>query len=228
MKKYRVLVYAVMLGVVVSARAWGQAADVGLVNLLAGDVTYQSGDAVSKARAYMKVRKGDRFNVPNGAQVRVVYFKGGRQEMWKGPSAFRAGDRASEATSGAPASVATLPTAVPKHISQIPELIQIAKLGRSGGVQVRGTGKAPRVLEEQQAEVVRAKETYKKMRGQSAEDDITPELYLYSVLQDYLMYEDMKPIVDEMLRRQPGNQDVQALADYARTRAQYMENIKAR
>jgi len=228
MKRYLTLMYAAMLGAVVSLPAWGQAADVGLVNLLAGEVTYQSGGTVSKARAYMKVRQGDRFNVPAGAQVRVVYFKGGRQETWKGPSAFRAGDRASEPTSGAPASVATLPTAVPKQISQIPELIQIAKLGRSGGVQVRGTGPAQKVMAEQEAEVVRAKETYKKMRSQSADDDITPELYLYSVLQDYLMYEEMKPIVDEMLRRQPGNQDVQALAEYARTRAQYMENRKAR
>lgn len=42
------------------------------------------------------------------------------------------------------------------------------------------------------------------------------------------MYEDMKPIVDEMVRRQPGNSDVQALADYAKTRAEYRENVKAR
>ena len=228
MKKYYTLVYAAMLGAVVSMPAWGQAADVGLINLLAGEVTYQSGGGVAKARAYMKVRQGDRFSVPEGAQVRLVYFKGGRQETWKGPSAFRAGDRASDATRGAPATVATLPTAVPKQISQIPELIQIAKLGRSGGVQVRGTGRAPRVIDAQQAEVALAKETYNKMRSQSADDDITPELYLYSVLQDYLMYEEMKPIVDEMVRRQPGNQDVQALAEYARTRAQYMEKIKAR
>lgn len=228
MKTCQAFLSAALLGAAVSMPVFGQSADVGLVNLLAGEVTYQSDGAASKARAYMKVRQGDRFNVPAGAQVRVVYFQGGRQETWKGPSAFRAGIRASEASSGAPAAVAVLPAAVPQQISQIPELIQIAKLGRSGGVQVRGAGAAPRVIAEQQADVIRAKDTYTKMRAQASADDITPELYLYSVLQDYLMYEDMKPIVAEMVKRQPGDPDVQALADYAKTRAEYIENIKGR
>lgn len=228
MKMNGTFLSAAVLGAAVSTYAFGQAADVGLVNLLAGEVTYQSDGAASKARAYMKVRQGDRFNVPAGAQVRVVYFQGGRQETWKGPSAFRAGSQASDPSSGTPAEVATLPAAVPQQISQIPELIQIAKLGRSGGVQVRGAGAAPRVIAEQQADVVRAKDTYRKMRVQTAADDITPELYLYSVLQDYLMYEEMRPVVEEMVKRQPGNPDVQALADYAKTRAEYIENIKTR
>ena len=46
----------------------------------------------------------------------------------------------------------------------------------------------------------------------AAADDITPELYLYSVLQDFLLYDDMKPVVDEMSKRQPANAEVQELA----------------
>ena len=228
MRTNRTVLFAALLGAAASTSVFGQAADVGLVNLLAGDVTYQSDGAGAKARAYMKVRQGDRFTVPAGAQVRVVYFQGGRQEMWKGPAAFRAGSQASDPSSGTPAEVATLPAAVPQQISQIPELIQIAKLGRSGGVQVRGAAGAPKVMADQQADVARARETYRAMRAQAAADDITPELYLYSVLQDYLMYEEMKPVVDEMTKRQPGNPDVQALAEYAKTRAEYIENIRAR
>jgi len=228
MTAYRTMMIATMLGAAAATSAFGQAADVGLVNMLAGDVTYQSDSTAAKARPYMKVRQGDRFSVPAGAQVRVVYFQGGRQETWKGPAAFRAGSQASEPASGTPAEVATLPAAVPQQISQIPELIQIARLGRSGGVQVRGAGAPPRVIEDQQAEVAKAKDTYRAMRAQASPDDITPELYLYSVLQDYLMYEDMKPVVDEMMKRQPANADVQALADYAKTRAEYIANIKGR
>jgi len=80
---------------------------------------------------------------------------------------------------------------------------------------------------EQQAEVELAKENYKKMRVRTTADDITPELYLYSVLQDHLLYEDIQPVVDQMVKRQPGNPDVQALADYARTRAASIESTKA-
>ncbi|MBI2319291.1 MAG: hypothetical protein HYU75_20415, partial [Betaproteobacteria bacterium] len=149
-----------VLGAAVSFQALGQAADVGLVNMLTGDVSYQSADAApAKTQVFMKVRQGDRFTLPAGAQVRVVYFDGGRQETWKGPGAFRAGSRQSEPSSGSPAEVTRLPATVPHRISQVPELIQIARLGRSGGVQVRGTAKAPRLTAEQQAEVASARDT---------------------------------------------------------------------
>ena len=203
---------------VASGLAAAQGADVGLVNMLNGDVNYQSeGAQASKARSFMKVRQGDRFTVPAGAQIRVVYFQGGRQETWKGPASFKAGDKASEG--GQPAEVATLPSSVPQKIAQVPELIQIAKLGRSGGVSVRG-GKAPKLTNEQLAEVNAAKDTYKKMRSSSPADDITPELYLYSVLQDFLLYDDMKPVVDEMAKRQPSNAEVQALVTWVHSRTQ--------
>ncbi len=210
------------VGLVVGvATAQAQNVDVGLVNLLSGDVAYAGeGGAGSKAQAFMKVRQGDRFTVPAGAQVRVVYFNGGRQETWKGPAAFRAGALAGEASSGKPTEVTTLPSTVPQRIAQVPELIQIAKLGRSGGVAVRGSGRPPRLTAEQQTEVKNAREIYAKLRSQSTADDITPELYLYSVLQDFLLYDDMKPVVDEMAKRQPSNAEVQALVTWVHSRTQ--------
>ena len=201
--------------------AQAQAVDVGLVNLLNGDVAFASdGAANAKAQPFMKVRQGDRFSVPAGAQIRVVYFDGGRQETWRGPAAFRAGVKAGEASSGSPSDVSTLPSTVPQRIAQVPELIQIAKLGRSGGVAVRGQGRPPRLTTEQQAEVKTARDIYSKLRSQATADDITPELYLYSVLQDFLLYDDMKPVVDEMSKRQPANAEVQELAAWVRSRTQ--------
>ena len=166
----------------------------------------------------MKVRQGDRFTVPAGGAVRVVYFQGGRQETWKGPASFKAGARQGEG--GTPTEVTVLPASVPQKIAQVPELIQIAKLGRSGGVAVRGAAKAPRLSAEQQAEVKAAKDTYGKLRSQLGADDITPELYLYSVLQDYLLYDDMRPVVDEMSKRQPTSTEVQELAAWVKSRTQ--------
>jgi len=204
-----------------AAVAQAQSVDVGIVNMLSGDVAYASdGAAGAKAQAFMKVRQGDRFTVPAGAQVRVVYFNGGRQETWKGPAAFKAGAQSGEASSGKPTDITTLPSTVPQRIAQVPELIQIAKLGRSGGVAVRGSGRPPRLTAEQQTEVKNAREIYGKLRSQSTPDDITPELYLYSVLQDFLLYDDMKPVVDEMAKRQPANAEVKELAAWVRSRTQ--------
>lgn len=221
MNRYLSAIAAGVVGALMAGAAYGQGSDVGLVNMLSGEVTYQSqGASSAKAQAFMKVRQGDRFNVSAGAQVRVVYFQGGRQELWKGPAGFVAGAQSSQATSGQPAEVAQLPSAVPQKIAQVPELIQIARLGRSGGVAVRGGGKAPRLTTEQQTEVTQAKDTYRKMRASSTADDITPELYLYTVLQDYLLYDDMKPVVNEMAKRQPNNADIQELVAWVKSKTQ--------
>ena len=194
--------------------------DVGLINHLAGDVTYTSGKNTAKAKPFMKVREGDRFTVAAGAQLRVVYFNGGRQESYTGPASLTAGAQQSALQSGAQPQVSTLPSGVPQKISQTPELIQIAKLGRSGGVAVRGGAREQRLTPQQQAEVRQARQTYEQLRQSAPADDITAELYLYSVLQDHLLYSDMKTVVSEMQRRQPGNPDVAVMADYVKAKTE--------
>jgi hypothetical protein len=85
---------------------------------------------------------------------------------------------------------------------------------------VRGVGREQRLTPQQQAEVRQAKETYQQLRASAAPDDITPELYLYSVLQDHLLYHDMKPVVEEMARRQPANPDVAELRAYVKVKTE--------
>jgi hypothetical protein len=58
------------------------------------------------------------------------------------------------------------------------------------------------------------------MRKSSATDDIVPELYLYSVLQDHLLYDDMKVLVADMQKRQPSNPDVAVMAEYVKAKTE--------
>lgn len=216
MKLLQSLSAAILLGVALAAGA--QSSDVGLINQLSGEVSYAGqGGAESNVKAFMKVRQGDRFTLPAGAQLRLVYFGGSRQETWKGPASFKAGTEQSEALSGQAAEATRLPSGVAQKIAQVPNLVQIAKLGRAGGIAVRGGGKT-RVSSEQQAEVSQAKVVYTQMRLKASADDITPELYFYSVLQDHLLYDEMKTVTEEMLKRQPDNAEAQDLAAYVKTR----------
>jgi len=217
MKILQSLFALVLLGTALGVSA--QSSDVGLINQLSGEVSYTGqGGAQSKAQAFMKVRQGDRFTLPAGAQLRIVYFNGSRQETWKGPSSFKTGTQQSEAVSGQAAETSQLPSGVAQKIAQVPNLVQIAKLGRSGGIAVRGGGKPGRLSAEQQAEVNQAKATYNQMRQKAPAEDITPELYYYSVLQDHLLYDEMKSVTEEMLKRQPGNAEAQELAAYVKSR----------
>jgi hypothetical protein len=193
-------------------------ADVALVNQLAGDVTYVgSSGKENKAQAFMRVRQGDRFSVSAGSLLRIVYLQGGRQESWKGPASFLAGLGQSETVSGAGPQVALLPAAVPQKIARVPELLQSARLG---GVTVRGGPRArPPLSAQDEADVAEARATYKQMRATAAPDDVTPELYLISVLQDYSLYDELRPVAQDMRRRQPDNAGVQDLAGWIESRA---------
>lgn len=202
------------------AAASAFANDVGLINHLAGNVSYTSGSSTAKAEPFMKVRDGDRISVTAGAVVRVVYFQDGRQESYMGPASFTAGARQSRVQSGSQPQVTTLPAGVSQKISQTPELIHIARLGRSGGVVVRGDVRDVRLTPQQQAEVRQARQTYEELRRSAPADDVTPELYLYSVLQDHLLYKDMKIVVSEMQRRQPANPYVAVMVDYVKVKTE--------
>ena len=217
MSKYRSLARVALVALAGFATgAWAN--DVGLINHLSGDVSYTSGSGAAKAKPYMKIREGDRLSVSAGAKLRVVYFKGGRQETYTGPAQFTAGAQQSMVQSGAQPQVTMLPAGVPQKISQTPELIQIAKLGRSGGVAVRGIGGERRLTPQQEAEIRQARQTYEQLRQSSAQDDITPELYLYSVLQDHLLYADMQQVVGEMQKRQPADPDVAVMVEYVKVK----------
>jgi len=190
------------------------AGDVGVIHHMAGNVSYTSGGKKAAAAAFMKVREGDRLSLAPGAQLRLVYLSGGRQEAYAGPAEFTAGAHSSRQHSGAPAQVSVLPSGVPQKIARTPELLAIAKMGRAGGFAVRGGVKAR--TPEQEEELRAARATYKSLRDASSADDITPELYLYAVLEDQRRYGDMKDVVSEMKRRQPANADVDLMADYVR------------
>src|SRR5262245_685993 len=98
-------------------------------------------------------------------------------------------------------------------------LFPYTTLFRSGGVAVRGTPQQVQRLSPQaQAEVLQARQTYDQMRKSAAANDIVPEQYLYAVLQDHMLYEDMKPVVAEMQKRQPSNPDVAVMADYVKAK----------
>jgi hypothetical protein len=176
--------------------------DVALVDLVSGDVTY--GPNRARVGAFMKVREGDRFNVARGAQVRLLYLNSAQQEHFTGPASFTAGSQSSAQQSGAQPRISKVPSGVPQRIARIPELLQNAKLG---GVQIRS--KPPARADETLRE---ARVLYTQMRKERRKDDITPELFLYSTLNDYHRYDEMRPVVEEMLRRQPHNEEVKALA----------------
>jgi hypothetical protein len=208
----RSALFALLMSIVLPASA--QLRDVGLVNLVIGEVRFAPvSGASTPVKPFMRVREGDRFNLPAGAQLRVVFFEGARQERWVGPSSFRAARAHAEAISGAVAEVAQLPASAPQRIARIPDLMQDAKLG---GIRVRGAGRSPSAAEAPAGSLAEVRATYQQMKQALPADDITPELYYYAALEEHAKYDEMGAVVAEMQRKQPASDDLKALADWVK------------
>lgn len=198
---------ASMAGSVSAADAGG---DVGLVNALQGDVSYQSKDAPArKAQAYMRVRHGDKIVLASGASIRISYTTASRQESWTGPGSFVATSAGGELLKGNKPEVAQLPAAVPQKLARVSELMNTSRVG---GLVVRSAKVQTATSKE---EVAAAVATYESMRAASAPSDVTPELFLYSVFQEHGMVDDLKIVAREMMLRQPDNAEIQQLAKAA-------------
>ena len=84
-----------------------------------------------------------------------------------------------------------------------------------------GLTRAQKASIEQQETISAARETYAQMQKDMPADDITPELYLYAALYEFLMYDEMKAVVADMRRKQPENEDIKALEAWVTTRASH-------
>lgn len=212
MKSNRLSLTAFVLAAVVAAPVYAQeaAGDVGLVNALQGDVSYQGKEGQArKAQAYMRLRHGDRVTLAPGASIRISYTTVSRQESWLGPGVFVATSAGGEVLKGNKPDVTQLPAAVPQKLARISELMNTSRVG---GLVVRSM--KPQTSANQE-EIAAAMAAYEAMRAKAVPSDVTPELFLYSVFEERGMTEDLKIVAREMLSRQPDNPDIQQLAKAA-------------
>jgi hypothetical protein len=159
---------------------------------------------------------GDRVVLAPGATLRLAYFRNGRQESRAGPGSLTVGAERSDVESSVRTDVTVIPVAVAQKIAVVPELLALTRTSQPGGVALRGrrNGAAP-----DNSAIDAARKTYAQLRETAAQDDITPELFLYAVLHEQQQFDQLLEVVKDMQRRQPGSADVRALADYAAAKA---------
>lgn len=184
--------------------------DVGLVNALQGDVSYQGKEGQArKAQPYMRLRHGDKVILAPGASIRISYTTVSRQESWLGPGLFVATSTGGELLKGSKPDVVQLPAAVPQKLARISELMNTSRVG---GLVVRSIKAQTSASQDEVAEAMAA---YESMRAKAVPSDVTPELFLYSVFEEHGMADDLKIVARDMLARQPNNPEIQQLAKAA-------------
>lgn len=185
-------------------------ADSGIVTAVQGNISYTSGqDKAKPVISFMKVRAGDRLDVPQDGMVQIAYFQGGKQETWRGPAKVQLEATGGKADKDAPQpAIKQLPPVVVQNLAHSPSVIADIR-NRTGMFVVRATP-APGKLKE-------ITDTYAALRKDAEESDVTPELYLLAAYHDMKLYREFKPVLEDMLRRQPNNPEIKAIAEqYAR------------
>jgi len=199
--------------------------DVGMVTILTGEVSYTDGQGQKgEAKAFMKIRANDRFALAAGSSLQLVFFGDGRKETWKGPLSVQIGDKGAAAEgSGASdgAEVQTMSEPVANEVRRVAALIDSSRLQRSGAVLVRGDSKDQHELIEtmplnskENQVIEKARARFQDLLKETAPQDITAELYFFSVLADYDQFSEMKELIGAMRRKQPDNSQIDLLSEW--------------
>lgn len=182
-----------------------------------------------KPEGFMKVRQGDRLTIAQDGVVQIVYFANGRRETWNGPAELEAGKEGGRTLKEGPGApkVAALPFPVAGEMARISVLADSSRLKKTGAVVVRGATRetesdAPPpepipLSAEEQKKVDQAEKTYQGLLSASASDDITPELYFFSVLADYDQFSKMLGLLEKMEKKQPKNMEIGYLRRWMET-----------
>jgi hypothetical protein len=147
--------------------------------------------------SFIKIPQNSEVYVEENSNLQIVYLSSGIQETWSGPITFTTGDKASlYEQSSPPDNSKTLPPFMLNVLLQSPEVISSIKT-RQGMIRVRSLLTARKVEE--------AEKNYLQMLEQVDENDITPEIYLITTLDNLRVYNRMTKPLEEMIRKQPNN-----------------------
>ena len=203
------------------APAQTAALDAALVTQVTGQVAFRHQEGKqppAPVQAFMKVRQGDRFQLPGESALTLLYFASGRQETWKGPVNLAAGREESrvEGAKGAPPrpEVKLLPARVSRKMDCAPLPLPRSSVRYSGVIQTMGP-----LCAEARQELKAAEAAYRSLRHQTPADDFTPELYYLGVLAEYQQYPEMERLLNSMLAKKPGDPALMHLKDWAASQA---------
>ena len=119
-----IIALSLLFSTITCAFAQATSADVGLVNSMQGDVSYQGKEGpAKKVQPYMRLRHGDKVILAAGANIRISYTTVSRQEVWTGPGSFVATSAGGEVLKGNKPEIVQMAAAVPQKLALLHPLL---------------------------------------------------------------------------------------------------------
>ena len=178
-----------------------------IVTAVTGNVTYVRSSESELPQAvtpFLKLEEGDTLTLPLDSRMNVLFISRGLGETWQGPKALLFQDGLLLAhiqgvwKRDRPKLLKSL-LFEPQKILADSTLLRIIS-------HVGGTTRAIPVLREiPKTETATIEKTYGILRKEFGDDDATPELYRLSALVKYGQYDEMLPLLQELLSSYPDN-----------------------
>jgi len=220
--RHLVIIFFLVLGT--SSHAFSSQTSLGMAIQVSGSVSYHnkltgSGGALGP---FMKLYTGDTLSLEADSLVQIVLFANGRRETWQGPMEIVIDKEKVYAVNknGTAAAVHSLPQSVTREVRRLTQIADASRMQTAGAKVVRGITIDDQVKQPlkpvilntgEKDEIDIYRETYRSLLKEAARDDITPELYLFSVLADYDQYDEMGGLIKTMKTKQPGNSSIKLL-----------------
>ncbi len=224
-KGFVLFFFTIVLAAGIAAECFSSTSSFGMVTLLTGPAFYSNAEKINqeKLAPFMKLYEGDTVTLGEGASLQLIAFATGRKEDWHGPAVFTI-DVEKGCMTKDPENqpkISFMPEVVTNEVRRISNIIDPSRVQKAGAVIVRGTTDqetksiepvAPDAGEKR--EINLAKNTYHSLLKESDPSDITPELFLFSVLADFDQYDEMDQLIAVMKNKQPGNPTIGRLTEW--------------
>jgi hypothetical protein len=185
-----------------SVSAW--AADVGLVTAVSGAVVLQDDKgAASGLKPFVKMRDGDRLTLQENSRLQIVFFDGGRQEVWQGAGALEVGSNSSKVLKGnLQPEVKTLPAILVKQLLKTPSPDSGVKAGM---IRMRSVP-TPEKVE-------LAEKSYADFRKQSDPADRNPEIFIFAAYFELREFDKLEALFKSLGESSPKDPELNALIE---------------
>lgn len=174
--------------------------DVALVTGLQGKVTRSVTAGPGTIEAFVKLKQGDVLRLEKGSSIKLVYFEGGRQEIWSGEGRLDIAGTESKGSGLSAPEVKMLPSVLVKQIAKTPSL---DSQGRAGVMRLRAVS-GPGALSSLEAE-------YDRMRVELGRNDLNADIFLLAGLLELREFDRVEVILEGIPTRYPNNPDARML-----------------
>jgi len=167
---------------------------VALVTAVDGEVVRQVATGEEPVQVYSALKPGERLRFSSGGRLRLLYAKGGRQELWSGSGDLEIEAGGVRAQGLAPPVVSMLALATVRQILKMP--ISDAQ-GQVSLVRLRSIP-TPEAL-------ARLEGDFRRLRTEAAADDLNPHLFLLAGLLEMREITRLEQALAELQMSHPGN-----------------------